>query len=69
MIKRVVDAALAAGWQKGSVQRADSGDGATIGSGIKYHDDAGNELTVRRRYGATKSENLFSIDVKLAGGA
>lgn len=67
VIRRVV-AALEAGWQKGPRQNMDSPDGATIGSGSKYHDDMNNELTVRSSYGATKSSNHYSIDVKLASG-
>lgn len=68
VIRRVAKAALEAGWQKGPRQNMDSPDGATIGSGSKYHDDMGNELTVRSSYGATQSSNRYSIDVKLAPG-
>lgn len=65
-IKKVVDAAKAAGWKEKKSTPTASASGSMMGHDTVYVDDQGNELGIDQSYGVTKADNRYSMRVKFA---
>lgn len=66
-IKKVFDAAKAAGWKdKGTIPGA-SPSGSVMGTGTTYVDSKGNELYASQSYGITKADNSYFMTLKFKG--